>query len=426
MGDTSAAGAQTRVSVTRRDPAGDDLALAGQPSDRDALTMNLKAGFSKFLSTEPERLHFAAHSHHAWPDVTADAHAQSWRDAATHWDDKWEGIIADVVPAVQGHIARTLALSDPSAIAFAPNTHEFLVRILSCLDVSRPPSVLTTDAEFHSFRRQTERLAEEGLVELDIVPAEPFDTFSERFAERAAAGAHDLVFMSHVFFSSGFVVDDLAGIVDAVARDDAFVVIDGYHGFMAVPTDLSALESRVFYTAGGYKYAMSGEGVCFLHCPPGFGRRPRNTGWFASFGTLTESCPGEITPYAVDGMRFFGATFDPTAFYRLRAVMDWLEREGVSVADIHAYVGGLQRRMLTALEGIAHPDVALANLVPGLDARDRGHFLTFRTPRAATLYEVLRDANVVTDVRLDRLRFGFGVYQDEADVDELLRRLALL
>jgi len=82
--------------------------------------------------------------------------------------------------------------------------------------------------------------------------------------------------------------------------DETFIVIDGYHGFMARPTDLSKVDDRVFYVGGGYKYAMAGEGVCFLHCPPGYGLRPRDTGWFAEFGTLA-SAQGKTVGYPADG-----------------------------------------------------------------------------------------------------------------------------
>ena len=37
---------------------------------------------------------------------------------------------------------------------------------------------------------------------------------------------------------------------------------------------------------------------------------------------------------------------------------------------------------------------------------------------------LLARAGVVTDSRGDRLRFGFGIYHDDGDVDELLRRVA--
>ena len=79
---------------------------------------------------------------------------------------------------------------------------------------------------------------------------------------------------------------DLAAIVNAVRDADTFVVVDGYHAFMAIPTDLAPIAARAFYVAGGYKYAMAGEGTCFLHCPPGYGARPRDTGWYAGFSAL--------------------------------------------------------------------------------------------------------------------------------------------
>ena len=85
---------------------------------------------------------------------------------------------------------------------------------------------------------------------------------------------------------------NLDRIVRAAGDPNTFVIIDGYHGFMAVPTDLSMIAERAFYLAGGYKYAMAGEGACFLHCPPGYGLRPRDTGWYAGFSALEKGGSG--------------------------------------------------------------------------------------------------------------------------------------
>jgi uncharacterized protein YndB with AHSA1/START domain len=60
--------------------------------------LDLRAGFSRFLSADPDRLDFAAHSHHPWPDVTFAAHEQAWLDAARLVDDKWERVFGEVVP----------------------------------------------------------------------------------------------------------------------------------------------------------------------------------------------------------------------------------------------------------------------------------------------------------------------------------------
>lgn len=373
------------------------------------------AHFSRFLSAVPGRLHAAAHSHHPWPDVTYDAQVRAWEDAAGLMDAKWDRILTHVVPEAQRHIAGRLGLSDPAAIAFAPNTHSLLLRILSCLPDN--PRVLTTDAEFHSFTRQLGRLEEEGRVSVERVPAEPFASFPDRFAAAAAAGGHDLVFFSHVHFNSGYVTPDPGALAEAVAGAGTYVVVDGYHGFMAVPSDLSAIESRAFYLAGGYKYAMAGEGACFLHCPPGWCPRPRDTGWYAGFGALSDA-PGDVAGYGTDGSRFLGATFDPTGLYRLNAVQRWLDSLGVTVEAIHEHVANLQRVLLDRLD----PRLR-ATLVPGEGLGDRGHFLTFRLPDAERLHEHLASAGIVTDRRGDRLRIGLGLYHNEDDARQLARRL---
>ena len=74
------------------------------------------------------------------------------------------------------------------SIAFAPNTHEFLIRILSCIEKD-PVRVLSTDAEFHSFARQSQRLEEAGHMQVTRIPAEPFESFQDRFLDAAAGGA---------------------------------------------------------------------------------------------------------------------------------------------------------------------------------------------------------------------------------------------
>jgi kynureninase len=371
------------------------------------------AHFGRFLGAVPGRLHAAAHSHHPWPDVTFDAQQQAWLDAARLADDKWDEVFGLVLPEAAGHICRRLGLSDPDAIAFAPSTHALVMRLLSTM--TTPVRILTTDAEFHSFARQVARLEEDGLAAVERVAAEPFATFPERFAAAAARGGQDLVYLSHVFFNSGYVVPDLAALVAAVPGPEPLVMVDGYHGFMAVPTDLAAIERRAFYVAGGYKYAMAGEGACFAHCPPGYAERPVDTGWFAGFAALS-GAPGGKVAYPPGGARLFGATFDPTGFYRFNAVQRWLDDLGVTVADIHAHVRRLQARFLA---GGPHPE-----LVPETDAADRGHFLTFRLPDAARVDAALRAAAVIVDHRDDRLRIGFGLYHDDADIDELLVRLA--
>ena len=385
--------------------------------------MSYKPHFRRFLAADSERLHFAAHSHHFWPDVTLAAQEQCWLDAARLADRKWETVFGEVVPAAQRHVARILNLPDPATIAFGPNTHGFVMRLLSVFPPGKPIRVLTTDGEFHSFRRQIRRLEEDSLAAVTRVAVEPIATLADRLSAAAARGGHDLVFVSHVFFNSGYALPDLAAVVRAVPDRETVIVIDGYHGFLALPTDFGPISGRAFYMAGGYKYAMAGEGACFLHVPPGQALRPRDTGWFASFGTLETGDDGAV-PYAASGARFLGATFDPVGLYRFNAVMDWLSGLGLGVDAIHAHVHALQRDFVDRLAKLELAALSPAQLIVPMEQPNRGNFLTFRTPEAGALHQRLLDAGVVTDYRGDRLRFGFGLYHDAPDIERLCERLA--
>jgi selenocysteine lyase/cysteine desulfurase len=377
--------------------------------------------FSRFREANPGLLHFAAHSHHPWPDATEGAHARYWSDSATLADRKWERIFAEVVPKAQRHIARLLALSDYRQVAFAPNTHEFVTRIYSCLEAPRPLRVLTSAHEFHSFRRQTRRLQESGRLVVEEIPGAPWQTFAQRFAQAARDSPYDLVWLSHVFFDSGFVVPDLESICEA-APAEAIVVIDGYHAFCALPLDLARVHRRAFYLAGGYKYAMSGEGVCFLAVPPGCELRPMDTGWFASFDTLSAAADAKVR-YADDAFRFWGATFDASGLYRFNAAMDWLVGIGTTVSDVHRHCVALQKHFLDDTARLGVGELAPRFLVPPAGV-PRGNFLAFEVDDAEGLHRRIAAQNVVIDRRDDRLRFGFGVYQDQDEVHRLVDAVA--
>ncbi|CAN5863395.1 aminotransferase class V-fold PLP-dependent enzyme [soil metagenome] len=371
--------------------------------------MNFKEHFSRFFEYDPDRLHFAAHSHHPWPDVSFSAHQQYWEDSTRLADDKWTHVFGQVLPETRRLVAEAVGLPDPSTITFAPNTHDFLVRIFSCIEP--PVRILSTGSEFHSFARQSRRWEEAGLAIVDRIETEPFPDFEDRFLQSVEAGAHDLVYVSSVFYDSGYPLAGIEELVGAAPNASTYFVIDGYHQFMARPTDLGAIADRAFFLAGGYKYAMSGEGVCFLHSPGGYGPRPVDTGWYAGFGQL-ESGVSDTVAFAADGSRFAGATYDPSGVYRLGAVLGWLTSSGVDAAAIHDHVTALQEQFLDS-----NPD--LGELIPG-PGSDRGNFLTFRHPDAASRYQDLHDRGVITDHRRDRLRIGFGIYQDTEDVDRLI------
>ena len=189
-------------------------------------SLSFKPLFSRSLSSDPDRLHFAAHSHHLWPDASFEGQVQAWNDAAHLADRKWDKVMGEVWPEAQRQVASEIGTSQSDTIVFAPNTHQLLVSLFATVSSSRPIRVLTSDGEFHSARRQFARWEEAGAAEIERILVEPFDTFSERLLEAARSGRHDFIFVSHVLFGSGRIFDPVEEL--AAFNVDAESVLAGW------------------------------------------------------------------------------------------------------------------------------------------------------------------------------------------------------
>ena len=364
-----------------------------------------KKYYSEFIGAN-DYIHMAAHSHHFWPDVTKKAMLDYWNDSRDLVDNKWEKIMTEVVPTSQKLISKILNLKHPQQIAFASNTHELFARLLSCFPLN-DLRILTTDCEFHSASRQLKRYDEEEGVSVNFINAEG-ENFKRVFLQESASGKYDVICLSQVFFNSGKSLE-IEFVEELVKQKDekTVLVLDGYHGFCAVPTDLSSVEDHIFYMAGAYKYAQGGEGMCFMTVPKGCALRPLNTGWFASFETLEKKT--DKVEYAKDAQRFAGSTRDFSAHYRFNAVWENFFEKGITVESIHQHIKKLQKLFLEGLE---------CNFI-NRDLSAQGHFLTIECPSEEStkeLYERLKEDKVLTDFRGNRLRFGFGAYLEEEDV----------
>ena len=153
-----------------------------------------------------ERLLLTGHSHQAWPDVALEGQLEAWTDAAEQIDDKWERAV-QIAARFRRGFARLIA-DDAERIVPGTNTHELVVRFLSALPLEQRPRLVTTDGEFHTLRRQLDRLAETGRIELVKIAALPAVTLAERVA--AAADVRTAaVFVSSVLFGNAHIVPGL-------------------------------------------------------------------------------------------------------------------------------------------------------------------------------------------------------------------------
>src|SRR5213592_3448834 len=122
----------------------------------------LAAHYSRFRVAD--RLLLTGHSHQAWPDVGFEGQVEAWTAAADLVDEKW-GQAAEKADRVRRGYARLLG-ARPGEIALGASTHELVIRFLSALALRERPRLVTTDGEFHTLRRQLDRLGEERGIEV--------------------------------------------------------------------------------------------------------------------------------------------------------------------------------------------------------------------------------------------------------------------
>lgn len=373
-----------------------------------------KKYYSRFLNEHKNIQHYTAHSHHFWPDVTLEAMNEYWFMSSKYTDKKWNIILGEKVPQVQKKIASRIQFKNPENICFASSTHDLILRLISSLDFSKGKlKVLTTDSEFYSFERQIRLLQAAHLVEVTVLPTQPFSNLSDRVIAELKKTKYDLLFISYVFFNSGIVLENIHEIAEVTTQQKTTFVLDGYHAFMALPIDLSELGDHLFFIAGSYKYAQGGEGCCFMTIPQHYDKNPLISGWYSDFKNLDSK--SEIISYGNNSYRFAGASMDYCALYRLDAVLSLFEKNMITDFEIHSYVKKLQNNFLDELEKLQHPHLSKKNIILH-DLNSHGHFFAFQLPSIEVCKELQKDLehkNILTDMRGSVLRFGFGIYQNE-------------
>jgi selenocysteine lyase/cysteine desulfurase len=373
--------------------------------------------YSRFLVAD--RFLLTGHSHQAWPDCGFEGQTQAWLDAARYVDDKWDHAFAQAERVRHGFAE---LLGDAAGcIALGVNTHELVVRLLSALPLTKRPRLVTTDGEFHSIRRQLDRLAEEGLGVIRVAEA-PLESLAARLS--AAVDDHTaLVLVSAVFFDTGRIARNLAEVAASCRRHGSRLLVDVYHALDAMPFSLAGegLEDA-FVVGGGYKYCQLGEGNCFLRIPPDTGLRPVVTGWFSEFTVLADrQRPGQVA-YGEGADRFAGATYDPTSHYRAGRVFEFFREHGLTPPLLREVSRHQITLLATAFDAL--------DLDPAVATRDRacpleeiGGFLALRSPFAGALVRGLRARGVWSDYRGGILRLGPAPYLSDRQLRDAVSLL---
>ncbi len=350
-----------------------------------------------------ERILLTGHSHQAQPDCSKEGILQCWKDASELADDKWERVFA-AADKFRTHIAELID-DDKENIVHGQNTHDLLLRFLSALDYKNRNKIITTDGEFHTIRRQLDRM-NQGYLEVIKVKRDPIVTLSERLINEIDDSVL-AVMVSKVMFQDASVVSGLAEVEETCTKYSSKLLVDIYHVLNAVPFSIKEekLENS-FLVGGGYKYLQIGEGNCFMRIPPNEVFKPVVTGWFAEFASLSaKKIPGEVL-YGDKRWAFEGSTYDPVSHYRAIKVFEFFKEQNLTPAILRE-INNHQKEVLESEFKGYNLDPAKIKVT---DVKDRAGFMTFLTSHAGTISKKLREHNILTDYRGDFLRLGPAPY----------------
>ena len=338
-----------------------------------------KKYYSHYINANRHIQNYAGPAHSFLPDITRDATLEYWDDSAKFIGDKWKNLLQFKIPKTQKLIAEILNLSQFERIDFAPKTCDFYTRLLNSFDSNDTISILTTDSESYSFDNQIPCSHEDNRLNIDKISTQPFDDFEEKIIEKINKNHYQIIFFSHVFFNSGMIVKNLKKIIECVKDENTIIIIEGTHGFMTIPIDLAEIEKRVLYVV------QANNGCSFMS---------------------NSQCSSEES---------FLQKMDSSSLYQLEAVLDLFKKDGLTASKIHGHIKKLQNNFRDHLLKIDHPFLTEKNIL-SVDYNYHGNFLTFAMPspeHAKNLYNELKENNIWTDYHGSRLRFGFGIYQND-------------
>jgi selenocysteine lyase/cysteine desulfurase/tryptophan 2,3-dioxygenase len=409
------------------------------------------------VGTEASKVAFLDH---AWGKTPPSAHvAATKRQYALYQKGNaaWDTIFGDIMPEAIEHIRWILSPPEDSSVEFGHNSHELISRLISIKmekllvdgaamdgDNDSVLRILTTDTEFYSFTRQMNRLLQvnSSRISIEYVPIEPLATFPARFADKVADSPPlDMIYVSHCVFSTQqTIVPDLTAFTTKISNtlkqndnSDCFFVVDGYHGFGAIPTNLSCFKD-VFYVSGMLKHVGSGANCCFLIVPQSKidKLKPVFTGWIADPSVLAAESKGiqmgSDVGY-VPGFTLQGGTpaFAPSLMIFNEVMRRWKEKK-ITVDHAHEHVMALHRQFLAGIKELVDGSAggasccwsSIADLV---EEESRSHTITFlvKSPTTAkNMVLFMGSFGVDIDSRKHYVRVGFGFNHHPEDVKRLL------
>ncbi|MGD9664073.1 MAG: cysteine desulfurase [Novosphingobium sp.] len=283
--------------------------------------------------------------------------------------------------------------------------------------------ILLSVLEHHSNIVPWQLLRDRTGVEIDVCPLTDDGRIDLDAAETMLTPAHKLVALAHVSNVLGSMLD-VRRAADLTHGVGAKLLVDGCQAAPRLPVDVAALDCD-FYVFSGHKlYGPTGIGVLWARkdildsMPP----------WHGG-GSMIDRVTFARTTYAPPPQRFEAGTPAIAEAVALHAAIDYVEAVGLKVAHAHEMAlvertrEELRRRNDIRLFGPEDSAGIVSFAMDGVHPHDLGTILDEEGV-------AIRAGHHCAQPLMDHLgvpataRVSFGLYNDETDVDALLRGIA--
>ncbi|MEP6921127.1 MAG: aminotransferase class V-fold PLP-dependent enzyme [bacterium] len=347
------------------------------------------------------------------PVPTIDAVQAQLRDVAENGSLNFRKWLA--VKEEARRLAAKMLGARPEQIAFMRNTSDGLSTVANGMSWRAGDNIVTFRNEFPSNIYPWLRIRDAFGVEVRMA-----EERQGRVDIEALIGLIDvrtrLVAISQVQFASGFRAD-LERIGRAARVHDALLVVDVIQGMGVLPLDLEA--ELVDVAAGaGHKWLLTPEGVGLLYISDRARDRiePTLVGW------VSVPNPDDYNNFEQGwnkgALAWESGTFPTALIHGLEASLRLLTETGVS--KIAAYLESLTDYLCERLRDTNYQVVSSRK--PG----EKSQIVCIRHTgdlSAMFLYAQLREQNIITAPRGDRLRIAPHLYNTREEIDELLEAL---
>lgn len=308
-------------------------------------------------------------------------------------------------------VAAALLGAEEQNVALVGNATEALNLLGSSIRWSQGDEVLITDLEFSSNVVCWLRLQEQG-VRVIVIPSRQgkveLADFTSRFGPQTR-----IVTVSQVSYKTGTQFPFLVELSREAHRAGALFVVDATQALGRVPVGVDGVD---FLVASSYKWQLGVHGLGVVYCASELlgSLKPGAAGWYSVENIFA---PDRFERFVLKSGagRFTGGMPNFPSIYVLRDSLKFLSLIGVE--RINAMLQPLVEKARAGIAALGY------DLLTPEDPRFASGIVSFVSDAPEKVGRALCDAGVVVWAGDGRVRVSIHLYNDEQDVDMLLKCL---